>query len=1602
MTGLVEREVEKNTLLELLDRAAAGGTVMLLLEGPAGVGKTALVEDFRGALPADVLFAGGVFDEAAQHVPYSGIQQALRGLLRSILAQTSHEVAAWRLRLQKALGPHGPVIASVFPEVEWLLGPQSALAQLAPEEQRQQLHDAAGALMVGFGGAGAPLVLFLDNLHWSGQPTFDLLPYLVAPRPGQTLLVIGAMRDGPAGAHGALEDALGRIAGAGVELHRMALEPLRADAVAVLAAERVGDESGRLQGLGSWLHRQTGGNPLHIGELLTALQQAGVLKAPGDAPGASWRWDPAGVALSDDLAGLLARHLRGLPPDAQAALTTGAHLGASFTLDDLAHVEEVEPAAMAEVLAPAVEDGILAPADADGRPIAAVEVSLPVTYRFRHDRIAEAAAALTPEADRAALHLRIGRALLRTGSPEGGRVLEAAAHLNAGSELMIDPVERVQLAELNLAAGRIRRSAAAFADAWWSFACGLGLLPSGAWQSHYDLMRDLHVEAAAVAPIVGQPVAPLAGPVLAHARAPLDAVEAHRSLILAAAARGEFDEALHLGNRALAALGERPLPLRPSRLEVLASFARTRLMLRGKSMSELRNAPRMTDPQAIAVERILSAMLEAFQVQYRDLAMAMAVFRIVGRTQTLGRSPLSAYGYMAYAALLVESTGNTGAAVEYGRLALELAEADGVPWVQSRVQLIWLATLSHRVQSLSETLDPLRQVSWRALAMGDVTTGIIAALIYAQHSTTALGHYGTLLDELRRMSEVVAWRGFDALRLDYVMELQFLQNLMRPSADPTLLTGDYWDESVLQDHLDQHDNTAFLGSYHTLKAVLAYQYHDYARALEHADAGRDGLDRFAGLHAYPASLAIDSLIRLAMAPLVSGDQRRRLIRQVSANQREMSKLVGQMPANVEHFHLFVEAEHARVSGRTDQANALFQQVIGLCQERHFTVEEASSSEAFGRMLLHQGEAGEARRRLSRSRDLYRQVGALGKVAQMNRVYAQWLDPEPAAEPQDGALPVESAAISLDRPAGPGAALLLRAATEAIARETTPDALIARLMATVLTHTEATRAVLLSHRPGAPSAVEFAFEAECARDGACITLEPAPFTGEESDVGPAPARVLNFTANTAEPLTIGDARKEHPFAGDPYVRARETRAVLCLPLRRHGALIGLLYLENDRQPGVFGEADVPLLTLVATQAVYAVESARFDERDAIRSRPAPDGAAPAPGPLEEMTRRLGAGDWSGAAASFDEGLDRAASAGDPALWRALSLGLPPELMAGPDGLARLASLRRGSEALVQPDDAAWQRARLQHAAMEAWLRGRLADVVAIGHSAEGGPGEGGVRLFDPPCLSAAAHTARREYDAARACLDLALSHPPAGGAGRDARLGLAVRRARLYWLLGALPRLETLLRDMEADPDRMASPMAPALISALRGILALEQGDPSGAERELSEAVMASARAPAATLLARPDLHLARLYEATGRHEQAEALVDAALAEVRRSGAPGLLALEGAAVIPLLRAAAQRGREGPAAARVLAVVGVSNVTRRLWIPEQDLALSPREVDVLEMLAADAGNRAIAERLGVEVITVKSHITRVLAKLGVSSRHEAAARARALGLGPDNVP
>jgi NarL family two-component system response regulator YdfI len=103
-----------------------------------------------------------------------------------------------------------------------------------------------------------------------------------------------------------------------------------------------------------------------------------------------------------------------------------------------------------------------------------------------------------------------------------------------------------------------------------------------------------------------------------------------------------------------------------------------------------------------------------------------------------------------------------------------------------------------------------------------------------------------------------------------------------------------------------------------------------------------------------------------------------------------------------------------------------------------------------------------------------------------------------------------------------------------------------------------------------------------------------------------------------------------------------------------------------------------------------------------------------------------------------------------------------------------------------------------------------------------------------------------------------------------------------------------------------------------------------------------------------------------------------------------------AVLPLDASSAELGAMLDAVAAGLAVMPPAlaagppaRANRRLGADKSPQPLTPREVEILELLASGLGNKAIAARLGISGHTVKTHVVSLFEKLEVSTRAEAVA-------------
>ena len=150
--------------------------------------------------------------------------------------------------------------------------------------------------------------------------------------------------------------------------------------------------------------------------------------------------------------------------------------------------------------------------------------------------------------------------------------------------------------------------------------------------------------------------------------------------------------------------------------------------------------------------------------------------------------------------------------------------------------------------------------------------------------------------------------------------------------------------------------------------------------------------------------------------------------------------------------------------------------------------------------------------------------------------------------------------------------------------------------------------------------------------------------------------------------------------------------------------------------------------------------------------------------------------------------------------------------------------------------------------------------------------------------------------------------------------------------------------------------------------------------------------------------LAVAVDAQGEEARAVELLDEALALSEPGGFIRIFVDEGAPMARLLYRAMSQSLHPEYVRHLLAAFPASG--REQAAPSRAAAaaiglaepLSSRELEVLDLIAAGLTNQQVAVRLYVSLHTVKSHARNIYAKLGVSSRTQAAAKGRVLGLLP----
>ncbi|MEE8522400.1 MAG: hypothetical protein V3T72_00595, partial [Thermoanaerobaculia bacterium] len=354
-------------------------------------------------------------------------------------------------------------------------------------------------------------------------------------------------------------------------------------------------------------------------------------------------------------------------------------------------------------LVPAVRDGLLLPIP-----------GARTAYRFLHDRVQQAAYALIDSAEKEAVHLEIGRRLsAHLGAAERqDRLFEITHHLDVGRNAITDDRERLELALLNLDAGRKAKDGTAYAAARDYFATGIGCLPGDVWAEHPEPAFELHRELAEAEYLNGDfdTSEGLLGVLLERAPSVLEKAEVYNTSIVQYTLEARYSAALESGRTALALLGE-ALPPIDSQEAFDAELAATRSTLGDREIASMIEAPPMRDPEKKIVMRILANLLPLGVVSDPRLLRLVTV-KIVSVSLRYGQTPESAQGYAFYGKLLT-SLEEYRAGYEFGQLALAVSDAIKSSQQKCKVAHVFVAWIGHWFQPLG-TLATVNDAGYQA------------------------------------------------------------------------------------------------------------------------------------------------------------------------------------------------------------------------------------------------------------------------------------------------------------------------------------------------------------------------------------------------------------------------------------------------------------------------------------------------------------------------------------------------------------------------------------------------------------------------------------------------------------------------------------------------------------------------------------------------------------------------------------------------------------------------------------------------------------------------------------------------------------------------
>ena len=1171
---LYGRETELAALEAAFWRVSAGTKELVLVTGQSGIGKSSLVNEiYKTAMQSRRnagYFITGRCDQY-NNSPYGVLVLAFRQLVRQLLTESSESIMRWRQDLSAALGTNAQIIVELIPEIQLLIGHQPPVAAMAPNETRNRFNTIIRAFIELFAKREHPFTIFLDDLQWADSATLRLLRNLMANDDLRYFLLICTCRREEIEPNTPLAVMIEKICRTVTSVSRIGLPPLSLLHVQQLLTHTLHCKEEAAFPLARLVHAKTHGVPFFIRQLLQAIYAARLIEF--DAVTGRWKWDIAQIQMmpiTDNVVELMAENIRQLEPDAQELLRFAATLGSSFDFDSLALVSGMQRQMLARYLRLVQQDGLIVRTGEDRNAGPQYESAAPARmhdsgnsiYEFQHPRIQQAAYLLIPAAERAVMHLHVGRSMLHAmeAAKLEERLFEIVNHLNTAIDLIDACAERIELARFNLRAGKKAAASIAYDTAEAYFAEGIRCAAScdANWEQHYQLIFELHLHYAQVLAATGKLF--LARDVFLHlagrAKNIGDKASVFEQYSIALQNSGDAAQALKMAKSGLA-LFHIDFPEEPT----LVADETERIcseLTRPETIARFAGLPAAANEDALIGRLYDRCIIGTYFTEPQNLGLVTSgnVSHVLKR----GITPEAGMA-LGWFAMFLGMSGKKTQAFEYGQLALDIIKRFDDPYCQGKTELLVHSQILCWKHPFTQNAAALEHAFLLCHSAGD--------LQYASYVLFSV--YIAILARGRNYHEILlnCQRWHDYCQKYVPLELgqakirlqahQWVMGVESVQIDAEQVLAEYEAEKnstdVSESLIELARVSTLLGDY-----AAAYAYCQRAEPLLVMGAAGNLLLLMMFYQSY--AISAGRLYRKEHDPA----EKARLAGVVEMYLQHLKEIADLSPDNFRSYYKIAEAEWAGACGDVDMAAGCYLQAIRHAHEHGYVLLEAWGNELLG-VLYRENSMRVAQAYFEEARQLYLDCAAHGKAS----LLPQRPRPDVSKGEDGGAVGICTQQLDL--------ATIMKV-SQAISSEIVLEKLIERMMHIVVENACAQQGTLLLNKDGA-------LLVQATIHGSTVEVRHDAALGADHEINRS---VVDYVKRTCEPVVLDDAAADSPFMHDPWVVRHQPKSVLCIPLVNQGKLSGIIYLENNLITGAFTPDRIAMLELIASQAAISLENA----------------------------------------------------------------------------------------------------------------------------------------------------------------------------------------------------------------------------------------------------------------------------------------------------------------------------------------------------------------------------------------------------------------------------